>query len=116
MSGKGKGKRKDSVRLVWLEAFVAVARKGSLREAAYEVDVDPTVVGRYLDLLEEWLNCRLILNRTPLKLSPAGTAFNRDAKEIVRVLNSYRVRRSKTPISGAEIDMSWWVPKDVEVS
>ncbi|MDA5487558.1 LysR family transcriptional regulator [Yersinia kristensenii] len=53
--------------------FLAVARKGSLRQAAHELQVDQATVGRRITTLEQVLGAKLFI-RTPkaFTLSPLG--------------------------------------------
>lgn len=53
-------KRKQSLRLIWLEAFVYAVEMKSFKKAGEKLDVDATVIGRYVKSLEEWLSRVLI--------------------------------------------------------
>jgi DNA-binding transcriptional LysR family regulator len=68
-----------------IEAFVAVATKGSLSAAALAADVTPAMIGRRLDALEARLGVRLLTRTTrKIALTFEGQAFLEDCQ---RVLN-----------------------------
>ena len=52
--------RIDSLRLVWLEAFVQVAESENISEAARELSCDQSTVTRHLQALQRWLGKKLI--------------------------------------------------------
>lgn len=67
-----------------LEAFVAVATKGSLSAAARAADVTPAIIGRRLDALEARLGVRLLTRTTRrIALSFEGQAFLEDCQRIL---------------------------------
>jgi DNA-binding MarR family transcriptional regulator len=47
--------RIDTLRLCWLEAFVAVAEAENISQAARDLGIDQTTVSRQLKSLEKWL-------------------------------------------------------------
>ncbi|OYU00706.1 MAG: hypothetical protein CFE36_14430 [Sphingomonadaceae bacterium PASS1] len=55
-------KRIKTVRLIWLEAFVALAKHRNYKQAGEELGVDPTLINKYVDKLSEWLGRKLVLN------------------------------------------------------
>ena len=67
-----------------LEAFVAVATKGSLSAAARADDVTPAIIGRRLDALESRLGVRLLTRTTRrISLTFEGQAFLEDCQRIL---------------------------------
>lgn len=71
-------------RLKQLEAFVAVATKGSLSAAARADDVTPAIIGRRLDGLEARLGVRLLTRTTRrISLTFEGQAFLEDCQRIL---------------------------------
>jgi len=72
-----------------LRVFLAAARRGSHKAAAKELHVDPTTVGRRLDVLERALGARLF-ERTPegLRLSRAGCRLQERAERIEAELHA----------------------------
>lgn len=70
-----------------LEAFVAVATRGSLSAAARMEGVTPAIMGRRLDALEERLGAKLLLRTTrKLTLTAEGQAFLEDCQRILNEL------------------------------
>jgi DNA-binding transcriptional LysR family regulator len=67
-----------------LEAFVAVATRGSLSAAARADDVTPAIIGRRLDALEARLGVRLLTRTTRrIALTFEGQAFLEDCQRIL---------------------------------
>ena len=67
-----------------LEAFVAVATKGSLSAAARADDVTPAIIGRRIDALEARLGVRLLTRTTrKIALTFEGQAFLEDCQRIL---------------------------------
>ena len=52
--------RLDSLRLCWIEAFVAVADAENISEAAKNLGITQPTVSRYVQRLEHWLGKKLI--------------------------------------------------------
>jgi DNA-binding transcriptional LysR family regulator len=70
-----------------IEAFVAVATKGSLSAAADAADVTPAMIGRRLDALEARLGVRLLTRTTrKIALTFEGQAFLEDCQRILNDL------------------------------
>lgn len=90
-SKKTKDKRVKTVRLIWLEAFVAVAQTGSYKDAGLLLDLDPTVINKYIKSLEEWLSKSLLLRfyKNP-KITADGEEFLAKAKTIIELLHTSR--------------------------
>ena len=63
--------------LMELEAVVAIAKLGSFRAAAVDLDVSPTAIGNAVASLENRLGVRLF-NRTPCRNMPKYEAAAAD--------------------------------------
>lgn len=71
-------------RLKQIEAFVAVAAKGSLTAVAGAEGVAPAVIGRRIDALEERLGVKLLRRTTRrITLTHEGSAFLEDCQRIL---------------------------------
>jgi len=74
-------------RLTQIDAFVAVAQKGSLSAAARAEDVTPAIMGRRIDALEARLGVKLLLRTTRrITLTREGSAFLEDCQRLVNAL------------------------------
>lgn len=74
-------------RLKEIETFVSVATQGSLSAAARLEGVQPAVISRRLDALEERLGVKLLLRTTrKLSLTFEGTAYLEDCQRIINDL------------------------------
>lgn len=85
--------RNESVRLIWLEAFVAVAEAGTYAAAARELRTSPETLSRYIDQLELWLWRRLRENTGSIELTAIGLDFLQVAKEAIISLSVWRAER-----------------------
>ena len=71
-------------RLTQIDAFVAVAQKGSLSAAARAEDVTPAIMGRRIDALEARLGVKLLLRTTRrITLTREGSAFLEDCQRLL---------------------------------
>lgn len=86
--------RKSSPRLIWIEAFLAAEKHGSISAAAMAMKCDQSGVTRYIADLETWLGTRLFSSKVPLKLSEEGDHFLDDAKTIVSMLYRHRTMQA----------------------
>ena len=74
-------------RLKQIEAFVAVATRGSLSAAARAADVTPAIIGRRIDALEGRLGVKLLLRTTRrVTVTFEGQAFLEDCQKLVNDL------------------------------
>jgi DNA-binding transcriptional LysR family regulator len=74
-------------RLKQIEAFVAVATRGSLSAAARAADVTPAIIGRRIDALEERLGVKLLLRTTRrVTITFEGQAFLEDCQKLLNDL------------------------------
>jgi len=66
----------------WLNAFEAVARLGSVTDAARALDLTQGAVSRQVQKLEEFLDCELFLReKKRLKLTPVGDVYAEAVRE-----------------------------------
>jgi len=71
-------------RLAQIEAFVAVADKGSLTAVGRAQGVAPAVIGRHVDALEVRLGVKLLVRTTRrISLTPEGSAFLEDCERLL---------------------------------
>ena len=86
-----------------VRAFEAVARLGSLKEAAVELSVTHGAVSQQLRLLEDWLGVPALFRRSVrrLVLTPAGAAllaeFGPALDRISAAVQQHRARRDGAP-------------------
>lgn len=74
-------------RLQQIEAFVAVAQKGSLSAVARHEGVTPAIIGRRLDALESRLGVRLLLRTTRrTTLTREGMSFFEECQRVLAEL------------------------------
>jgi DNA-binding transcriptional LysR family regulator len=92
-------KRVESVRLVWLEAFVAVVDHGGYTAAAKVMGSNQSTVTRWVDGLERWLRKPLFISEFSSELSPHGVFFLEPARKTIELLNA-----SRAVISGGKED------------
>jgi len=92
-------RRISSVRLIWLEAYIAVYDLGSFTDAGKALGVDQSTVTRYVRQLEHWLRKLLILDGSlPPFFTDDGKDFVDTAREIVRLMQDSRARLpARTP-------------------
>jgi DNA-binding MarR family transcriptional regulator len=96
--------RIDTLRLCWLEAFVAVADVDNISQAARDLGVNQTTVSRYLQSLEKWTGKKL-LNigsahdpedaRVSVGYSEDGLLFYKTAQEVIEKLYSSRTPEAR---------------------
>lgn len=96
--------RIDSLRLVWLEAFVQVAESENISEAARELSCDQSTVTRQLQSLQKWLGKKLI---EPGKISDYenpgvnigltkdGREFRELAVDVIGKLTDFRTQEAR---------------------
>lgn len=85
-------RRIDTFRLIWLEAFLAVAETESFTEAGKVMGCNQSSVTRYVRRLERWFGFTAFVRRYPAKLSEEGEAFVETARNI-----RDSIRDSRTP-------------------
>ena len=96
--------RIDSLRLVWLEAFVQVAEAENISEAARELGCDQSTVTRHLQSLQRWLGKKLIEPgqmsdyENPgvnIGLTEDGLVFHELAVEVIQRLTAFRTEEAR---------------------
>lgn len=96
--------RIDSLRLVWLEAFIQVENAENISEAARNWGVDQSTVSRHMLALEKWLGKKLIEAgavkdpedaRVNVGLTDAGREFHPIAVRILDDLKSFRTDEAR---------------------
>ena len=97
-----------SMKLVWLEAFVAVAEKESFTDAATAVGKSQGSVSRYVKFLEEWLGQTLVESYPPVQLTTGGKAFLLVARQVLSLLSAARndAQQPSRPIDPSTIRLS----------
>lgn len=96
--------RVASLRLCWLEAFIAVAEAENISEAARSLRIDQSTVSRYMQALEKWVGKKLIeVGRisdpqdpgVSIGLTEAGREFFAIAEGVVQGLNGFREEKAR---------------------
>jgi DNA-binding transcriptional LysR family regulator len=82
-----------SLRICWLEAFVAVAQLKNYSEASRRMECDQSTISRYIIHLQHWLRKQLLTGYVPTILTEDGEEFLPKAIEICRLL-----RESRSPV------------------
>lgn len=87
--------------LPWLSAFEAVARLGSVTEAAAELDLTQGAVSRQVQKLEDRLGQRLFLReRQRLTLTPAGAAYAKELRGALSTIANATLSLTSNPHGG----------------
>lgn len=87
--------------LPWLTAFEAVARLGSVTEAACELDLSQGAVSRQVQKLESQLGVALFQRvKKRLVLTPAGQAYCDDVRQAITIIKNATVRAATNPKGG----------------
>lgn len=96
--------RVGTLRLCWLEAFVAVASAENISEAARSLSIDQSTVSRHLQALEKWLDKKLIEPgkivdpddpRVSIGITEAGRDFHDVAERVISDLTGFRDESAK---------------------
>ncbi len=98
------------LRLIWLEAFLAVHKYGSFSKAADSLGIHQTSVTRYMKALARWLRSPLIVTSEPITLTDKGQAFVSVAQEVCDALQRIRdplpTERPKKMVSARDIKIN----------
>lgn len=87
--------------LGWLTAFDAVARTGSVTDAARRLDLTQGAVSRQIQKLEEFLDYELFLReKKRLKLTPVGEAYAEAVREGLTTIANATVDLRRNPHGG----------------
>lgn len=106
--------RVATLRLCWLEAFVAVSEQENISAAARELNLDQSTVTRYLQRLESWLGKKLIkpgaINdpQNPglsIGLTEEGLKFHTTASKTIAILSGARSDDAKRAELMGEMSM-----------
>ena len=96
--------RNESLRLVWLEAFLKVAETENISAAARELGVNQSTVSRYMIALRKWAGRPLIDLHTEIdkedadrlsRMTPAGGELYSIIHELVPQLADFRDQKSQ---------------------
>lgn len=93
-----------------VRAFEAVARLGSMKEAAVELGVTDGAVSQQVRLLEDWLGAPALFRRSARRvvLTPAGAAllaeFGPALDRISAAVQQHRTRRHDAPTIGLNVN------------
>lgn len=85
----------------WLSAFEAVARKGSVTEAAHELCLTQGAVSRQIQKLEGQIGAVLFVrDRRRMKITPAGAAYLKDVRRGIDIVMNAGIRLHANPAGG----------------
>ncbi|WP_057884185.1 LysR family transcriptional regulator [Tsuneonella troitsensis] len=96
--------RVGSLRLCWIEAFVAVVDEENISAAATKLGLSQPMVSRYLQSLEKWLDKKLIktggvsdpeLPRISIAITEDGRALYRRAGPVLKGLEAFRTPKAR---------------------
>lgn len=82
--------RVQSLRLVWLEALLAVKNHGSQAEAGRRLGLTHAMIGRYLRQLEDWYDRPVFADESDQLLNPEGERLAAVAEVALRILGQVR--------------------------
>lgn len=82
--------RVDTLRLAWLQAFIAVVETNSFSMAAKRLKWSQSTVSRYVKDLSVWLDKPLFASPSVSSLTPQGAEFLETARQIVAMLQDAR--------------------------
>ena len=97
--------RVESVRLCWLEAFLAVAKEENMSAAARDLCISQPTVSRYVTYLEQWTGRKLVLvghvrdpenARVKVGLTEDGRKLFDIAEQTVNLLGDFRSEDAKS--------------------
>lgn len=87
--------------LSWLTAFEAVARLGSVTEAAAELDLTQGAVSRQIQKLEEMLDVRLFhRQKRRLVVTPAGKTYGQEIQAAITGISNATLALKSNPDGG----------------
>lgn len=88
--------RQESIRLIWIYAFVAIIEHGSFAAAGRAMKVDESTVREYVGALEKWFGRKLFFKKRRFELSPFGHDFTHKARGVIELLEE--ARNYDTPV------------------
>ncbi len=87
--------------LPWLSAFEAVARLGSVTQAAAELNLSQGAVSRQVQKLETQLGIELFQRvKKRLVLTPAGQTYSTDIRHAISTITNATIRAATNPKGG----------------
>lgn len=85
--------------LKWLEVFAAIARSGSVQDAAEETGISISTASHHLRRLEESLGTSLFDHgRRPLRVTPTGAAFHQQIEAALKL-----IRRAEAEVRAGDL-------------
>jgi hypothetical protein len=75
----------ESPRISCLVAFICVDKFGGYSKAATYLGLKQSTVSRQIKSLERWLGAKILTNNKPPRLTPYGSMFLRNARNIVKI-------------------------------
>ena len=90
----------------WLAAFEAVARRGSVTDAAEELSLTQGAVSRQVQKLEDQLGAQLFRrSKRRLHLTTAGAAYAKDVRQGINLIASAGIKLQTNP-NGGVLDLA----------
>lgn len=87
--------------LAWLSAFEAVARRGSVTDAAEELDLTQGAVSRQVQKLEQQIGLDLFVReKKRLILTPAGASYAEDIRGAISKITNATIKLRSNPEGG----------------
>lgn len=112
--------RVDSLRLVWLQAFIKVAECASHTAAGKELGWDQSTVSRYIKRLEEWLGKELFTGFVSPVLTKHGKTFLPVAMQVMELLANSRTtaaaKRKRPATTALALELNRSVLKKIFVA
>ena len=88
-------------RITAIKVFISVAERGSFTEAADILNISRPMISRYINLLEQWFNARLIQRTTrSLSLTHAGEQALIKCREIMATLSELEQQNREQELRG----------------
>ena len=87
---------------VWLASFEAVARRGSVTEAAHELNLTQGAVSRHIQKLEQQIGVQLFeRDKQRLHLTGAGKSYAEEVHQGISLITNAGVKLRTNPNGGA---------------
>ena len=106
--GSMSSKRMNTLKVVWLETFLALIEHKTYEKTAKSLNCTHTTVSRQMKGLEDWLGVSPFSQIGPIKLSEAGEKLEPVALQIVALLSDFGVREVWKEKSSREDDLNAW--------
>lgn len=109
--GQNGRKCPNDLRLIWVEAFIAVADSESQLLAATRLRISQPMVSRHIRDLERWLQKTLFKYKVPAVLNEEGKKFLPTARQVVRLLEESRTfPRPRRTVPRQNDEIFLWKP------